>query len=59
MKSKLKPKEYYHIPTGIAKIKNMEKCLQWLEQLELSYIAGRNVKFYKHFRNQFSSFLQS
>lgn len=27
IKSKLKTKEYNHTPSGIAKIKNMDKCL--------------------------------
>lgn len=57
-KSKVKTKGCNHTPSGIAKIKNMDKYLQGFEQVELSSIADRNMKYCKYFRNQFGSFLQ-
>ena len=52
---------YHSVPISIDNIKNIFKLTtsnvdEDEEQLELSYIAGRNVKWYCHFEKQFGNF---
>lgn len=41
---------YYYIPSGIIGMEELvnPKCWEYMEHLELSFIAGRNVNCYNH-----------
>lgn len=52
---------YHYTVVRMVKIQNTTttKAGKNVEQQELSYIVGRNAKWYSHFGRQFGSFLQN
>ena len=52
---------YHRTPNEVAKIKNIDHTSvgEYMEELELSYTAEENMKWYKHFGKQFGSFFKS
>ena len=57
----IKTIRYYSTPIRIAKIQNTDdtKWSQGCEQQELSFIAGKDAKWYSGFGRQFGIFLQN
>lgn len=53
--------KYHYTPTGMAKIHNTDKMKSWrgCGKKELSFIAGRKVKYDSHCGNEFGGFLQN
>lgn len=50
--------KYHYKPIGLSKVKktNHTNVSENVEQVELSYTAGENLKWYNHSRIQFGSF---
>ena len=58
---KKKKKKHHCIPTRMAKIKTITtpNTGKNAESQELSFVAGRNIKWYSYFGRQFGRFLQN